>query len=263
MTDGRYEARERPVRLQGRPWSRSGSLYCFADLTLDTGQCRVSRAGEPISLGRLSYRMLLVLAESAPNVVSREEFAAKVWKGRLVSPETVTQRVKLLRDALCDRADRPRYIGLVRGHGYRLIQEVRTTATGWPRERRVAVLPFETLGRGQSDAHFADGLHEEVLTQMARLKTIQVMARTSVIQYAKNRRSIHEIAEELGVGYVMEGSVRYAADRARITAQLVNGDTGAHTWAEAYERKLDHAFDIQTEIAMRISSSLRSDVFTD
>jgi len=101
-------------------------VYRFADLTLDVGQARLERDGEPIELGRLTYRLLLALVESAPNVLTHDELVRRVWGGRATSPETVVQRVKLLRDALQDDADRPQYIALVRGQGYRLIAPVET-----------------------------------------------------------------------------------------------------------------------------------------
>lgn len=100
------------------------TTYHFGDLTLDAGLRRLERAGEPIELGKLTYSLLITLVEAAPNVVSHEELVQRVWDGRLTSPETVTQRVKLLRDALGDNADQPRYVGLVRGQGYRLIPRV-------------------------------------------------------------------------------------------------------------------------------------------
>jgi DNA-binding winged helix-turn-helix (wHTH) protein len=99
-------------------------VYRFADVTLDVGQARLERDGEPIELGRLTYRLLLAFVESAPNVLTHDELVRRVWGGRATSPETVVQRVKLLRDALQDDAERPRYIGLVRGQGYRLIAAV-------------------------------------------------------------------------------------------------------------------------------------------
>ena len=98
--------------------------YRFADLKLDVGRRRLERAGQPIELGKLTYLLLVALVESAPNVLTHDELVRRVWGGRATSPETVTQRVKLLRDALQDDSERPRYIGLVRGQGYRFIPSV-------------------------------------------------------------------------------------------------------------------------------------------
>ena len=103
------------------------TTYSFADLRLDTGLHRLERAGEPIELGKLTYSLLVALVEAAPNLVSHDELVQRVWGGRMTSPETVTQRIKLLRDALGDDAEQPRYIGLVRGQGYRLIPPLAPT----------------------------------------------------------------------------------------------------------------------------------------
>ena len=108
----RHNAKGTPVRQP--------SAYRFADLTLHVGQHRLERDGKPIELGRLTYALLVALVESAPNVLTHDELVRTVWGGRSTTPETVTQRVKLLRDALGDDAQRPSYIGLVRGGGYRL-----------------------------------------------------------------------------------------------------------------------------------------------
>lgn len=256
MTNGNFE-----TNSSGRSNDRPELRYHFADLTLDPGRCRLTRANEPIHLGRLTYQMLRVLVESAPNVVSQDEFALKVWKRRFVSSETVAQRVKLLRNALSDRAASPRYVGLVRGHGYRLVQDVKIFTAEGTRDHRVAVLPFENFSSELRDSYFADGLHEELLTHLAGLTTIRVIARTSVKQYQGTQRPIPEIAAELNAASVMEGSVRYADRRVRVTAQLIDGSTGTHRWAEIFERNLDDIFATQTEIATRIASCLRSEVF--
>ena len=112
----RHNAKGTPVRQP--------SAYRFADLTLHVGQHRLERDGKAIELGRLTYALLVALVESAPNVLTHDELVRTVWGGRSTTPETVTQRVKLLRDALGDDAQRPSYIGLVRGGGYRLIPPV-------------------------------------------------------------------------------------------------------------------------------------------
>jgi len=100
--------------------------FRIADVVLDPGRRELTRHGQSIELGRLTYSLLLELVRSAPNVVTHDELVQRLWRGRTTSPETVTQRVKLLRDALGDDADQPRYVGLVRGHGYRLIPAVET-----------------------------------------------------------------------------------------------------------------------------------------
>jgi DNA-binding winged helix-turn-helix (wHTH) protein len=96
----------------------SASRYRIADIVVDPRQRRVTRAGQELALGKLTFELFVVLAERAPDVVSQEELAERVWCGRLVTPETVAQRVKMLRQALGDDAKQPRYLRVVRGHGY-------------------------------------------------------------------------------------------------------------------------------------------------
>lgn len=232
--------------------------YRFADLDLDLGRRCVARGNEVLALGRLSYEFLRVLVAAAPDVVTHEQLIDAVWGGRIVSPETVTQRVKLLRGGLSDDAARPRYIGLARGVGYRLVPPVEMQLTRVSQERRLAVLPFESFSREPEDRFFAAGVHEEILSLLAQVAELQVTARTSVLRYADTTQPIPEIASELGVGSVIEGSVRYAGERVRITAQLIDGGTGAHLWAEVYDSDRRDVFAVQSEVAGRIVAALRA-----
>jgi len=123
----------------------------------------------------------------------------------------------------------------------------------------VAVLPFENLSLDPEDAFFASGIHEETLNQLAKLRNLSVISRTSMLRYADSDLSIPEIAEELNVQTVMEGSVRYAADRVRITAQLIDAATDEHLWSEVYERDFADIFAIQSDIAMNIANALEAE----
>jgi TolB-like protein len=124
-------------------------------------------------------------------------------------------------------------------------------------ENSIAVLPFENLSPNPDDAYFAAGIHEEILNQLTKISDLSVIARTSVMQYGGVHRPISEIARELRVGTVMEGSVRYAGDRVRITAQLIDAASGAHLWSEAYERQLQDIFGVQLDIATQIADALK------
>jgi adenylate cyclase len=127
----------------------------------------------------------------------------------------------------------------------------------------VAVLPFENLSPNADDAYFAAGVHEEILNYLAKVGSLNVIARTSVLQYAGAARPIADIARELRVGAVMEGSVRYAGQRVRVTAQLIEGATGVHLWSETYDRDLADIFAIQTDIAKQIAAALRASLSGD
>jgi adenylate cyclase len=122
---------------------------------------------------------------------------------------------------------------------------------------RLAVLPLANISPDPKDAYFADGMTEELITVLSQVQGLRVIARTSVDRYSKREKSVAQIAKELRVGSVMEGSVRMAGDRIRVTVQLVNGRSEEHLWSEKYDRKLDDIFEIQTEIAKHVAKSLK------
>jgi TolB-like protein/Tfp pilus assembly protein PilF len=123
----------------------------------------------------------------------------------------------------------------------------------------VAVLPLENLSPNPDDAYFAAGIHGEILNYLAKIKDLHVIARTSVKRYQDTDKSIAEIAAELGVGTIMEGSVRYAGERVRVTAQLIDATTENHLWSEVYERDLADVFAIQADVAGKIAEALAAE----
>jgi TolB-like protein len=127
----------------------------------------------------------------------------------------------------------------------------------------IAVLPFENLSPNPDDAYFSAGVHEQLLNELAKIRDINVIARTSVLQYAKEPLPIPQIAQALNVGTVMEGSVRYAGEKVRITAQLIDGNSGAHLWTEAYDGDLSDIFAIQTDIAVAIARALEAELLPE
>ena len=122
------------------------------------------------------------------------------------------------------------------------------------------MLPLDNLSPNPDDAYFSAGIHEEIITRLAKIKDLNVIARTSVMQYAGAARPIAEIAAELRVGAIMEGSVRYAGDKVRVTGQLIDANDGTHLWTEVYDRNLADIFAIQTDIAMCIADALKAEL---
>lgn len=275
------------------------------DLLILTGTQQVLRGSQEIPLPKLSFDLLLALVRAAPNTVTLDDLMRRVWPGLVVNPETVTQRVKLLRDALGDDRQAPRYIGLVRGRGYRLLAPVQVEAAGRrsdstpstqpaPRswvgwalglllvlataalllrqfggeppaaaaaaDPSVAVLPFATLSpEAQAQDYFAAGIHDDLLTRLAQIDGLRVISRGSVLGYRGTSKSMRQIAGELGVAHLLEGSVQQIGDRVRINVQLIDANTESHLWAQTYDRELSvsNMLDIQAEIARTIASSLQ------
>jgi len=122
----------------------------------------------------------------------------------------------------------------------------------------VAVLPFANLSPSEENAYFADGIHEDILIHLSRIKGLTVLARTSVIRYKETEKSVAEIASELGADVVLQGSVRRARDQIRIGVQLIDAETEGHLWADSFDRRLDDVFAVQTEIARSVAASLET-----
>ena len=126
-------------------------------------------------------------------------------------------------------------------------------------EKSIAVLPFENLSDNKENAYFADGVQDEILTDLAKVADLKVISRTSVMQYRNSAaRNLREIGQQLGVAHVLEGSVQRAAEKVRVNAQLINARTDAHEWAENYDRPINDVFAIQSEIAKAIAEQLQA-----
>jgi len=259
------------------------------DLLVDLERERVSRGNQPIDLPALSFRLFAVLISRAPDKVSKDELIREVWGDVVVGDETLAQRVRLLRQALGEDSQSPRYFSSVRGQGYRVIcdvvpvraEEARRKAwyglgaalvllavtSLWffnqpqhesPAENSIAVLPFADLSAEQGYRYFADGMQEELLTRLTDIKGLRVSSRTSVEPFRSTSLSLPEIAGEIGVSAVIEGSVRVDEDRIRITIQLIEAQTDRHLWADNFERTLSvqSIFAIQEEVAGQIVQAL-------
>ncbi len=262
--------------IEADPVARDGRCGVL-DLEVDLTRQTIRRGGELIALPALSFRLLAALIRHAPDPITKDELIREVWDGVVVSDETLSQRVRLLRQALDEDGQDPRYVSSVRGHGYRLICPVKPLATPdpgspsrkkWPALaaiagiviaatlwltlfnvgpddsptspgiRSIAVLPFSDLSPNQDHRYFADGMQDELLTRLTRLENLEVASRTSVEKYRSTDMSLPEIAREIGVSGVIESSIRIADDRVRITVQLIDAQTDRHLWAETYDREL-------------------------
>jgi adenylate cyclase len=238
--------------------------YILSDLQIDTGRQLVGRADDPIPLPKLSYDLLLVLVRAAPNLVSLDEMMRLVWPGIIVSPETVSQRVKLLRDALDDDPRVPRYIGGLRGRGYQIVAAVKeigddpaATSPAINSAKSVAVLPFLDMSEKKDQEYFADGITEDIITDLSKVSALAVVSHNSTFLYKGKIVDIRTVARDLQVSHILEGSVRKAGSRVRITAQLVDGSSNDHVWAERYDRDLNDIFAVQDEISESIVMALK------
>jgi adenylate cyclase len=231
----------------------------FESFTLDLGRLALYGPSGQKDLRRKSFEVLRYLVEHAGRVIAKQELMKAVWPDVIVGDESLTQCVSEVRRALGD--DDQRIIKTVPRRGYLLDVSISPTrdpqtfmpsSTPEPPDRpSIAVLPFTDLS-GEGQEYFADGMVEDLTTELSRFSELFVIARNSSFQYRGKAVDIQQVARDLGVRYILEGSVRKAGERIRISAQLIDGATGAHLWAERYDRHVQGIFDIQDEITTSI-----------
>jgi adenylate cyclase len=223
-----------------------------------------------VRLGGRALDLLCLLASAKGNVISKDELIAQLWPGRAVEEGNLHVQISTLRKALDKEEDGQSYIVTVPGRGYRLMgfgdslvasrgeaaddQHSRVTEDPpgvlltLPDKPSIAVLPFVNLSGDLDQEYFADGVAEDIITALSRYPSLFVIARNSSFSYKHRTVDVKEVGHELGVRYVLEGSLRKAGNRIRITAQLVEAATGKHVWAERYDRDLSDIFAVQDDI---------------
>lgn len=240
--------------------------YRFDDFEVDPESFELRRAGAVLPVEPLVFELICFLAANPNRVLSRDEIIAGVWQGRIVSDATIAGCVKSARKALGDSGGQQSRIRTVRGRGFRFVGDV-SSAEPPPRaeppaqpapasERPVlAVLPFRNMG-GDKEAYFADGISEDIITNLGRFRELQVIARSSSFQFRAPDLDLADVARRLNATYLVEGSVRRAGGRLRVTAELVEPASGTHLWADHYDRDVEDLFAVQDEVANTIVATL-------
>jgi TolB-like protein len=209
------------------------------------------RGGREVRLTPRAAAVLALLVERAQQIVTKQELLDRVWEGNAVGDEALTSCVQELRRALDDDAREPRYIETRHRRGYRLIVPV-AAAPALPDKPGIAVMPFENMSGDPEQQYFVDGLVEDVITALSRISAYSVIARNSSFTYKGRAVDVRQVGQELGVRYVLEGSVRKAGGRLRIAGQLIDTTTGNHLWADRYEGALEDVFDLQDRITSNV-----------
>ncbi|MCZ6770534.1 MAG: winged helix-turn-helix domain-containing tetratricopeptide repeat protein, partial [Proteobacteria bacterium] len=253
-------------------------LYKFGEYELDTGRHEFRVEGRLRDIEPQVFHLIRHLVENRDRLVSRDELIEIVWKGRIVSDSTIDARIHAARKAVDDDGRRQTRIKTVPRRGYRFTADVDVVldnysaasgnddAGGNPLSLSdrpsIAVLPFANISDDPEQDHFADGITEDVITALARFRSLFVIARTSSFTYKGHAVDVTQVADELGVRYVVEGSVRKVGDRVRITAQLIDATTGIHLWADRFDSGLDDVFDLQDRITEQIVVAVEPEIAT-
>jgi TolB-like protein/tetratricopeptide (TPR) repeat protein len=239
------------------------------EYTLDPVDERLWLGDQPITIGNKAFQMLKLFVDNPHRLLTKNEILDAVWGELCVSEGLIKEYIHDLRLALGDDPKHPKYIETVHGRGYRFlggVQKVNRTVNSAPMPSpstvtpSLAVLPFVNLSDDPEQEYFSDGITDDIITELSRFSELVVIARNSSFTYKDLPAGINQIARELGVGYVMEGSVRRDGDRLRITAQLIEADSGSHIWGEKYDRDLGDIFDLQDEITRHVVGSIAPQV---
>jgi TolB-like protein/cytochrome c-type biogenesis protein CcmH/NrfG len=254
----------------------------FDNHLLDTDLRELRRGGELIAMQPQVFDLLIHLLQNRDRVVSRDDLIELVWGGRIVSDSTLDSRINAARNAIGDNGKEQRLIRTVPKKGIRFVGAVadradRDSPVAIPPEDRggsphptlplpdrpaIAVLPFDNMSGDREQEYFSDGISEDIITALSKLRWFFVIARNSSFTYKGKAVHMKQVAAELGVRYVLEGSVRRSGDRVRITAQLNDTTTGGHIWAEHYDRDLVDVFAVQDEITDAIVSAIEPQIYS-
>src|SRR6266480_2086047 len=227
--------------------------YLFEEYELDTDRRELHRGADVVSVTPQVFDLLDYLIRNRERVVSKDDLINAIWNGRIVSDAALTTRLNVARSVIGDCGEEQRLIKTLPRRGFRFVGPVQEAqrrtdakvagnpaeppkpALTLPPEPSIAVLPFANLSSDPEQEYFADGMVDDITTALSRFKALFVIARNSSLTYKGRAVDVKQIGRELGVRYVLEGSVRKAANRVRITGQLVDTATGAHLWADRFD----------------------------
>jgi TolB-like protein len=251
----------------------TATAFSFADCVLDPGRRELTRDAVAVAIGPQVFDLLLYLVENRDRVVTKDDVLDAVWRGRIVSESTLTSHINAARKAIGDDGQAQRLIRTIARKGFRFVGEVTEApvaatvddapsesaeddAPALPNKPSIAVLPFVNLSDDREQDYFADGVVEDIISALSRMRWLFVVARNSSFAYKGRAVDVRQIGRELGVRYVLEGSVRKAKERVRITGQLIDAGTQGHLWADRFEGRLDDIFELQDSITESVIGAI-------
>ncbi|RXT57696.1 CadC-family transcriptional regulator [Bosea sp. Tri-44] len=254
--------------------------FAFGDYLLDPERRELTLRAQVVTVGPQVFDLLLHLIGNRDRVVSKDELLQAVWSGRVVSESTITSHINAVRKAVGDNGNEQRLVRTIARKGFRFVGEVEQAgqarqpvgpgvleraasqvpelrSTPLPPDKpSITVLPFQNLSGDPEQEYFADGVVEDIIAALSRIRWLFVIARNSSFAFKGRAVDVKEIGRELGVRYVLEGSVRKSGNKVRITGQLIDATTGTHLWAERFEGMLDDIFDLQDRIAESVVGAI-------
>ena len=261
-----------------KPGGEHRMRLVFGDCVLDPERRELSRGGRAVPTGPQVFDLLAYLLKNRGRVVSRDDLLASVWDGRIVSDSTLASHINAVRQAIGDSGQEQRLLRTIARKGFRFVGEVSeapapaSAAPSHAESRRteafatrelpipdgpsIAALPFANLSGDPEQDYFADGLVEDIISALSRISWLFVVARNSSFAYKRQAVDVKQVGRELGVRYVLEGSVRKSANRVRITEQLVDAGTRGHLWADRFEGPLDDIFALQDQMTESVVGAI-------
>ena len=246
--------------------------FLFEDYTLDIDRQELRRGSQQIAVEPQVFDLLVYLVQNRERVVTKDDLLDAVWKGRFVSESNLTTRINAARKAIGDSGEQQRLIRTVARKGFRFVGLVTSAAenardaptstdpTGMPLplpdKPSIAVLPFQNMSGDPEQEYFADGMADEIITALSRFPSLFVIARNSSFTYKGRAVDVKQVARELGVRYVLEGSVRKAGNRVRFTGQLIDATTGGNIWADRFDGALEDVFELQEQVTARLVGAI-------
>jgi TolB-like protein len=244
--------------------------YLFEEYAFDTDLRELYRGAEIVSVAPQVFDLLEYLVRNRDRVVSKDDLIHAIWNGRVVSDAALTTRLNVARNAIGDSGEEQRLIKTLPRKGFRFVGQVQEaqgplraaapdspveppkSAPTLPNRPSIAVLPFANLSSDPEQEYFADGVVEDITMALSLFRWLFVIARNSSFTYKGRAVDVKQVGRELGVRYVLEGSVRKAGNRIRIAGQLIDAGTGAHLWADHFDGALEDMFDLQDRVTTSV-----------
>jgi TolB-like protein len=242
--------------------------YLFEDFALDTDRRELRRAADLVAIEPQVFDLLVYLIQQRDRVVSKDDLLAAVWRRRAISESALFNRINAARTAIGDTGERQQLIKTLPRRGLRFVGAVREEDSDVAEARQprpspgatdkpsIAVLPFANLSGDPEQDYFIDGVVEDIITALSRNRAFFVIARNSSFTYKGKPVDTKQVARELGVRYVLEGSVRKSGNRVRVTGQFIEAPSGHHLWADRFDGDLDDIFDLQDQLVTSVVGAI-------